>query len=147
MEPWFLCSKDCVVNSRSKTTTACETKVSVVSADFYTLNLKKHNFLQPLEDAKVSFCNTKYKDIQMYEKLNWHYLEIDAFIKVANIGVRTDSRNDIRHNITMLVNHGRNFYTNFLGQISGPSSSCQYHAIGQNLGKKQKTMYSNSTSF
>ena len=78
------------------------------------------------------------KDIQMYEKLHWHYLEIDAFIKVANIGVRTDSRNDIRHNITMLVNHGGNFYTNFLGQISGPSSSCQYHTIGQNLGKETK---------
>ena len=78
-----------------KSTTACKTKVLVLSADFYTLNLKKAKLLQPLEDVKVSLCNTKYKDIQMYEKLHWHYLEIDTFIKVAYIGIRTDSRNNI----------------------------------------------------
>ena len=70
-----------------------KTKLLIVPANFYTLNLKKDKLLQPLEDLKVSLCK-KYKDIYI-EILYWHYLKIDAFIKVANIGVRTDSRNNI----------------------------------------------------
>ena len=41
------------------------------------------------------------------------YLEVDAVIIEPHVRIRTDSRNDVRYNVTMLIDHCGNFHTNF----------------------------------
>lgn len=52
---------------------------------------------------------------------------------MPHIGITTDARDDVRDNIAMFVGHGGQFNAQVLDEITGPSTSCQDHIVGENL--------------